>query len=245
MRACEVEGKKTAQKRRKCVILQRLLSHVRLRRRSRLVWRPRRLGRCDKRGARPLPTTDSHRAHMFLKFIYAMSDILSIFAFFFALRLATLAISIRNEKRLLRQGAVQYGRRNSALLTLAHVAYYGLALYEAYARGVCFDGVSAWGVGVMAFAYAMLFYVVYKIRDVWTVKLYIAPNHRIERSFLFRTVRHPNYYLNIIPELIGLALLCHAWGTLAAGLPLYLCILAVRIRREEQVMKHLWASEAA
>ena len=104
-----------------------------------------------------------------------------------------------------------------------------------------FDRVSVIGVAVMAFAYLMLFYVIYKLRDVWTVKLYIVPNHRIERSFLFRTVRHPNYFLNIIPELIGVALLCHAWTTLCVGLPLYGYLLMVRIRQEERAMRHLLA----
>lgn len=170
-----------------------------------------------------------------------MQYIVTTFICFFVLRLISLAVSIRNEKRLLKNGAKQYGKINSLLLTLAHIAYYFGALYEAYIKGVDFNTLSMAGVGVMAFAYGMLFYVIYKLRDVWTVKLYIAPNHRIERSFLFRSIRHPNYYLNIIPELIGVALLCNAWTTLCIGFPLYLCLLIVRIRQEEAAMKELWS----
>ena len=144
-----------------------------------------------------------------------------IFAFFFALRLATLAFSIRNEKRLLQLGAVQYGRRNS----LHHTSL---------------DGIAILGASIMGFAYAMLFYVIYRLRDVWTVKVYIVPHQRIETSFLFRTVRHPNYILNILPELVGVAMLCHAWCTLALGLPVYCVILAVRIVQEERAMRDLW-----
>lgn len=165
------------------------------------------------------------------------------FAGFFLLRLVSLSYSIRNEKRLKAKGAVQYGKTNSLLLTLAHVAYYFFALYEASASGTTFNNYSIAGVGVMLFAYVMLFYVIYKIRDVWTVKLYIVPNHRIEAGFLFRTVRHPNYYLNIIPELIGVALLCNAWLTFCIGFPLYLCILFVRIRQEEKAMQPLFAGQ--
>lgn len=166
-----------------------------------------------------------------------------IFVAFFALRLVSLSFSIRNEKRLLRLGAKQYGKLNSLLLTLAHLAYYFGALYEAYVRGISFDGLSALGLGIMLFAYGMLFYVIYKLRDIWTVKLYIAPQQRLERSLLFRTVRHPNYFLNIMPELIGVALLCHAWTTLIIGYPLYLCLLFVRIRQEEEAMKALWETQ--
>lgn len=173
-----------------------------------------------------------------------MQNIIITFIVFFTLRLLSLAYSIRNEKRLLKNGAVQYGKVNSLLLTLAHVAYYLSALYEAYISGTTFNCFSVCGVLVMGFAYAMLFYVIYKLHDVWTVKLYIVPSQRIEKSFLFRTVRHPNYYLNIIPELIGVGLLCNAWYTLFIGLPIYVCLLAVRIRQEEKVMKNYWKTKS-
>lgn len=166
-----------------------------------------------------------------------MRIIILTFIAFFILRLISLSFSIRNEKLLLKKGAIQYGKTNSLLLTLAHIAYYFSALYEAYTKDTTFDTTSWVGVGIMTFAYSMLFYVIYKLRDVWTVKLYIVPNQRIDHSLLFRTVRHPNYYLNIIPELIGVALLCHAWTTLCIGFPLYLCLLIVRIRQEEEAMK--------
>ncbi len=171
-----------------------------------------------------------------------MQYIVITFFAFFALRLLSLSFSIRNEKRLQKMGAQQYGELNSLMLTLAHIAYYFCALYEAYARGAAFNAISGVGLGVMLFAYGMLFYVVYKLRDVWTLKLYIVENHRLETSYLFRKVRHPNYYLNIIPELIGVAILCHAWITLCVGLPLYLIPLIVRIRQEEAAMKHLWCA---
>ena len=154
-----------------------------------------------------------------------MQNIIITFIAFFVLRLLSLSYSIRNEKRLLKSGAVQYGKVNSLLLTLAHIVYYFSALYEAYTSGTTFNYFSVCGVFIMGFAYAMLFYVIYKLHD--------------EKSFLFRTVRHPNYYLNIIPELIGVALLCNAWYTLLIGLPIYACLLAIRIRQEERAMKEL------
>lgn len=171
-----------------------------------------------------------------------MLYIIITFAFFFALRLVSLSYSIRNEKRILQLGAVQHGAFNSLMLTLVHIVYYFSALYEAYRSGIGFNHYSAWGTAVMAFSYIMLFYVIYKLRDVWTVKVYIVPNQRIEKSFLFRVVRHPNYFLNIIPELIGVGLLCNAWYTIMIGLPVYGCFLAIRIRQEEKAMKGMWSS---
>lgn len=169
-----------------------------------------------------------------------MQSIIIVFGAFFALRLVSLAYSIRNEKIIQSKGGIQHGKTNSLMLTLAHLAFYFSALYEAYLSQTKLDEISTIGVGVMVFAYVMLFYVIYKLRDIWTVKLYIVPNQRIETSFLFRTVRHPNYFLNVLPELVGVALLCHAWYTLAIGLPIYLIPLFVRIRQEEKAMKDLW-----
>ena len=76
--------------------------------------------------------------------------------------------------------------------------------------------------------------------EIWTVKIYILPEHQINRSWLFKTFRHPNYFLNIIPELIGIALLCQAWYVLLIGLPIYLLVLFKRIRQEEQAMATLF-----
>jgi isoprenylcysteine carboxyl methyltransferase (ICMT) family protein YpbQ len=162
-----------------------------------------------------------------------------IFLSFLFLRLVSLFISIRNEKRIKKQGAVEYGKMNSLLLTLVHILYYGASLYEAYISHSVFDNISLIGVLILIFSYVILFYVIYELREVWTVKIYILPNRKIVKSFLFRTVKHPNYFLNIMPELIGIGLLCHSWKTMFIGLPIYTLVLAIRIYQEENVMRKI------
>ena len=162
-----------------------------------------------------------------------------IFFAFLAIRLATLRISIRNEKRLIQQGAVQYGKKNSLLLSVAHVAFYASAIIEANRYRTGLDATVLAGLVLLVLAFAVLFYVIAALKEIWTVKLYILPDHKINHAFLFKYIRHPNYYLNIIPELIGLSLFCHAKYTAIFGLPVYLIILFVRIKQEEQAMAHL------
>lgn len=166
--------------------------------------------------------------------------IAALFLLFFAIRLVSLSVSVQNEKRLIAAGARQFGSKNSKLLAAAHTAYYFAALAESHLRGAAFDTVSAAGAALTAFALAMLFYVIRALGEIWTLKIYIHPQHKINRSWLFRHVRHPNYFLNIIPELTGIGLLCHAWATMAVGLPVYFAILAVRIRQEHAAMRHLF-----
>lgn len=164
-----------------------------------------------------------------------------LFILFFAVRLFSLKISIQNEKRLIEKQAVQYGKKNSILLSIAHIVFYFSAIYEANTNAYAFDNIAVAGFVVLFLAYLALFWVIKALGEIWTVKLYILPEHKINTAFLFRVIRHPNYFLNIIPELIGLGLMCHAWYTLTFILPVYLIILSVRIFQEEKVMKTLFA----
>src|SRR5215471_19555271 len=153
------------------------------------------------------------------------------------LRLGSLAISIRNEQALKAQGAREYGQRTSRHLALAHTLFYLGALAEGLWRGTqptpwTTVGLILYGLSVLAFVLVWR-----ALHRLWTVKLLIASDHVLNQSALFRWVRHPNYFLNIIPELVGLALIMGAWVVLVIGLPLYLLVLRRRIVQEEQVMR--------
>ncbi|KAI9325511.1 Isoprenylcysteine carboxyl methyltransferase family-domain-containing protein [Zopfochytrium polystomum] len=153
-----------------------------------------------------------------------------------ALRLYSASISIRHERSLKADGAVEHGAANTRLLALAHVAFYLSAFAEGLGDPHPFDAVTVAGLVFYAGAMVMLAVVVRLLGRLWTVKLLIARDHALVTHPLFRLVRHPNYFLNILPELIGLGLVCHAFYTLAIGLPLYLIPLVIRIRQEEMVM---------
>lgn len=167
-----------------------------------------------------------------------------LFYSFFVARFFTVVISAFNEHRLKKSGAIEYGIQNSKWLILGHFTYYAAALFEGYAGDAFYtDTITKTGVIIYSASIIALGYVIYALRHVWTVKLIIAPKglHKINKSFLFRYVKHPNYFLNVIPELIGIALVFHAWYTLAIGFPLYLIPLITRIRQEEKIMKEQFA----
>lgn len=170
-----------------------------------------------------------------------MNQVTFIFGIFLLLRLISLCISVRNEKRIKQEGGIQYGRINSLLLTVAHILFYFSCLYEAYHNDTLQvnSTMAKIGFGLLVFAYTILFYVIYELKNIWTLKIYILKNHTINKSFLFRYVRHPNYFLNIIPELIGISFLCSAYTTLIILMPFYLVILSIRIYQEEKAMKHI------
>jgi isoprenylcysteine carboxyl methyltransferase (ICMT) family protein YpbQ len=154
-----------------------------------------------------------------------------------ALRLMSVAISQRHERALKQDGAVEHGALNSKLLALAHLAFYIAAIVEGWVRGTTFDALSTVGIIIYGAGMLMLVWVIRVLGRFWTVKLLIARDHVLLNHPLFRLFRHPNYFLNIIPELVGFSLIFHAYVTLMIGLPIYLVPLVIRIRQEDQAMR--------
>ena len=154
------------------------------------------------------------------------------------LRFATLAVSIRNERRMKASGAKEYGAANTLILALLHVLFYISAIVE-WSLGPkgAFSSLQYAGLALYLFGALMLILVIRNLERFWTVKIIIAPDHQLVTRGLFKWVRHPNYFLNILPELIGFALALGASRTLVFGLPIYLVSLILRIRQEENTMR--------
>lgn len=166
-----------------------------------------------------------------------MNTIVILFFAGVALRLASLVKSARNEKKLRKANAVEYGRKNSIWLTVAHTLFYVSCLTESILSERTVNSITWVGVVIFAISMIVLWTVIFSLKDIWTVKLYIAPYQVVNRSFIFKYFRHPNYFLNILPELVAMALICQAWHTLMIGMPIYLIPLTIRIVQEEKVMK--------
>jgi isoprenylcysteine carboxyl methyltransferase (ICMT) family protein YpbQ len=164
------------------------------------------------------------------------------FAFAVVLRLASVFVSRQNEARLRAQGAEEYGARNSKLIVVLHTAFYIAVLLEGGWRGSQLDALTWVGVALYFFAMLALAYVIYELRGLWTIKVLIVPDHALKQSWLFRSLRHPNYYLNIIPELFALVLIMKAWLTLVILYPCYLMALICRIRIEEAAMRQRFSA---
>lgn len=152
-------------------------------------------------------------------------------------RLATLAISLVHERRLKKDGAIEYGTSNSLWLAIAHLVFYISVITEWLIRKAPLDGLSIFGMALYVTSAIVLVGVICILGRLWTVKLFIARDHVLVQHSLFGVIRHPNYFLNIVPELIGLSFALHAFLTLIVVGILYSIPLAIRIREEERVMK--------
>ncbi len=152
------------------------------------------------------------------------------------LRLLTVALSARNIKRHKENGAREYGAHNSRAMTVLHTLFYLACLVEAVVKRVQFDALTMGGLVLYAFSALVLRLVIRQLGSLWTIKLMIAQGHTLNESFVFKYVRHPNYFLNVVPELLSMALIGKAWVTLALLCLPYLVILLTRVVQEEEMM---------
>jgi isoprenylcysteine carboxyl methyltransferase (ICMT) family protein YpbQ len=166
-------------------------------------------------------------------------SLLIIVALIAIFRLWTLYVAATNAKRLIRDGATEYGHGSTLAVWVATAAIYVGALIEGFSfRHAQFDRVAVVGLVIYIFSAMALIWVMRTLGPFWSGKVIISPRHQLVVHPIFRAIKHPNYFLNMIPELIGFTIMLHAFITLAVGLPLFLISLVFRIRVEEQVLKN-------
>ena len=106
-----------------------------------------------------------------------------------------------------------------------------------------FEGLQITASDGLRFAAFTLLSVITLLIILWSVKS-LPPADRgrtLVTGGAFRYFRHPNYFLNIIPELIGLALVMKSYIVLLMLFPVYLISLAVRIIQEEKLMRSMFS----
>ncbi|MTB64129.1 hypothetical protein GGG87_03815 [Streptococcus sp. zg-86] len=171
--------------------------------------------------------------------------VISIVVVVFLLRLWFLKISVQHERMILKNGGREYGVKNTKYLTLLHILFYLFSIIMAFVQHIRLDFIGIIGIGLLVFSMCMLYLVQSILGEIWTVKLMIAKGHTYNDHMLFRIIKHPNYYLNIIPELVGLTLLCHSWLTALFLAPFYTLTLWRRIREEEELLETIILSNGS
>lgn len=160
-----------------------------------------------------------------------------IFVTMIVLRLATIPISVKNEKAMKKNGAVEYGKKTSTVFMMLMQIFYWGCLAELIITKPDFNNISIIGICIWVLSMVVLVYVLKSMGRFWTVKLIIADDHELSEGFLFKFFRHPNYYLNMFPEFVAIALITQSWRVSAVMIPLIVINIVVRIFQEEKVMK--------
>lgn len=160
-----------------------------------------------------------------------MSPIAVAVALVAAERLAELMLSHRNQRALIRGGAVEHGRGHYPLIVALHAAWLASLL-------VWVSPATRPNLVLIALYIALQVVRVWTIASLgpyWTTRVVTLPGAPLVRRGPYRWLRHPNYAV-VVAEIALLPLAFGAWRIAVAFTLANLAMLAWRIRVEEQAI---------
>lgn len=146
-------------------------------------------------------------------------------------RLSELAISQRNTRRLLTQGAIEYGARHYPLLVVLHAAW-----LAALVIAVPWDTPPDWPlIGLLLLFQLGRAWVIASLGPYWTTRIITLPGAPLVRRGPYRWLRHPNYAV-VVGEIAVLPLAFGAWTIALVFSILNAGLLWHRIRVEDAAL---------
>jgi methyltransferase len=166
---------------------------------------------------------------------------LAFLALYGAERVLELAISRRNARRALRQGAVEAGRSHYPAMVATHALFLPACAAEALllrrrapgALGLVFLG------GAIA-AQALRYWAIHSLGDRWSTRVIVFSDLAPVTRGPYRYLKHPNY-LAVTAEMACVPLVHGCWWTALAFSVVNAVLLDARIRVEERALGAAWA----
>ena len=153
--------------------------------------------------------------------------------FLLVTRIGELLLSRRNEKWLLQQGAIEYGRKHYPLIIAIHSAYFVSLLAEYFLRPA--HAFSMLFLLIYFFLLGLKIWVVFSLGKFWTTKIYRIPEIPLVKKGPYRYFAHPNYFI-VVVEIAIIPLVFHLYFTAILFSLLNVFVLSIRIREEDRVL---------
>ncbi len=146
--------------------------------------------------------------------------------------LVEIAISKKNEIRLLRNGATEYGKETYPPLAALYIATLVFAPVENMVKAG-----SIWLFMAIIFLISKFFkmWVIHSLRGTWVVKIYHWPGQEVCAGGPYKYFKHPNYVIMMI-EIPAYCLAGEAWMTAIVSAPLYFYLLWRKIKIENSLL---------
>jgi methyltransferase len=147
-------------------------------------------------------------------------------------RFTELYISKRNEKWLVSQGAVEYGRQHYPYVVALHTLFIVSLIAEYYLLG----GKPMSRIFLLLFVLLLVFkyWVLSSLGIYWNTKIYRVPGAIAVRKGPYKWFKHPNY-VDVVLEIAIIPLIFHLYYTAVIFSVLNSIVLSVRIKAENKV----------
>ena len=148
-------------------------------------------------------------------------------------RLVELQLAERNSRRLLAEGAVEYGRGHYPFIVALHMLWLAALWWWAPGRAINLPL-------LILFALLQLgrVWVIATLGSRWTTRIIVKPGAPLVRSGPYRFLNHPNYAI-VTLEIAVLPLIFGLWEMALIFSLLNAAILAIRVREENRALASL------
>ena len=147
-------------------------------------------------------------------------------------RFTELYISKRNEKWLLSQGAIEYGREHYPYIVALHTLFILSLIAEYYLTGG--QPVSYIFLLLFVLLLAFKYWVLSSLGLYWNTRIYRIPGAVAVRRGPYKLFKHPNY-IDVVLEIAIIPLVFHLYYTAIIFSVLNAIMLSVRIKVENKV----------
>ncbi|MBK8554154.1 MAG: hypothetical protein IPL53_25150 [Ignavibacteria bacterium] len=152
-------------------------------------------------------------------------------------RLFELVIAKRNEKWLLEQGAVEYGKEHYRFIVLLHTLFFisMIAEYNFRERDIEFNVINYLFLVFFVFLQIMRVWVLRSLGKYWNTKILRIPDSGLIKTGPYRYFKHPNYII-VVCEIFVIPMIFDLYYTAIVFSVLNAIMLSVRIRSENEAL---------
>ena len=150
------------------------------------------------------------------------------------LRIGELLLSKRNEKWLLQNGAVEYGKKHYPFIVALHILFI-ISLIIEYST----QHTASFSLFFIILYFLILVFkawVILSLGKFWNTKIYHISNLPLVKKGPYRYIKHPNYMI-VIAEIAVIPLAFHLYFTAITFSILNAMMLFVRIKEEDKILK--------
>jgi methyltransferase len=154
-------------------------------------------------------------------------------SFVILLRIGELVLSKSNEKWLLQNGAVEYGKRHYPFIVALHVLFIFSLIFE-YSK----QPDPTYSLFFIIFYFLIIAFkawIIFSLGKFWNTKIYHIPGIPLVSKGPYKYFNHPNYLI-VVAEIAVIPMIFHLYFTAITFTLLNAIMLFVRIKEENKAL---------